>query len=438
MAPRHLTLASASLALVWQAPALAQDFDPQDAATRAVARACDARAGQQLPRERLAEALALESSTGLPGDDAISTAANPDILLERASDRRLRLAATKSILLEKLATPGTPLAKALEVSPAPPRPDPVTVDWLFASGSSYVLKCGAAKPAKPAEFAALPPASIRKGVADLAKLGDERRAAGSAQVTFDSLRTTNLAGEEKRTRKLVVNAALGIRIAGTEDSYALAYGEYSRSRARIQTSPTPTDPSKNGSADDVDALELGLLGTSRVANAVRFTGRAGVIFDAVTDARYLSGGFSVVPITGGLPNLGVCNLNAYRYLGLGIEAMCSASLEGDIRYVLEKGTASLTAKDAIVAAGPSLGLTLRRSLDANGKPRDGLVGNVTYRYLPVLTGTAPDLDRIEASIAYRWWAKDLGFDLGLTYADGIERKSLADEHRFGFTFGVIF
>ncbi|WP_157081407.1 hypothetical protein [Sphingomonas koreensis] len=55
-----------------------------------------------------------------------------------------------------------------------------------------------------------------------------------------------------------------------------------------------------------------------------------------------------------------------------------------------------------------------------------------------MSGKGPDIDRFEGSLAYRWWSDDVGFDIGLTYVDGIERKSLADEHRFGITIGVIY
>ncbi len=428
-------------ALALSSQASAQSFDPVDAATRAVNRACDARAGQAIPRERLAAALRLEASLGLPEDDeanAIAAVANPELIKERAADRAIRLAAAKALLLQDLAISGSALQKALKVSPPPPPNGISTVDWLFGPTATYTLTCAAAKAAPPAQFADLPFVVARKSAAELAKVGDERKAAGSAQIAFDSLRTTNLAGDVKKTRKLVINAALGVSLAGNEDRYGLIYGEYSRSRVRIRTAPNPTDPSKNGSADDVDALELGLLGSTRLGDAVRLNSRAGVIFDRVTGARYLAGTLSWFPITGGLPDLGLCNLGSFRSLGAGIEAMCLASVEADLRHVLRRGDAVITEKDAIAAIGPAVGISFRRSLGLNGKPQDGLVGSVNYRYLPVVTGRAPDLDRLEASLAYRWWSDEVGFDLGLTYTDGIERKSLADEHRFGFTFGIIF
>jgi hypothetical protein len=63
---------------------------------------------------------------------------------------------------------------------------------------------------------------------------------------------------------------------------------------------------------------------------------------------------------------------------------------------------------------------------------------VRYTYLALLDGALPDVDRLDASLAWRIWAGDVAFDLGLTYADGTERKSFADEHRFGVRLGLLY
>lgn len=41
-------------------------------------------------------------------------------------------------------------------------------------------------------------------------------------------------------------------------------------------------------------------------------------------------------------------------------------------------------------------------LDINDKPQDGLVGNLTYRYLDMVAGKGPNIDRLEATLSYRW------------------------------------
>lgn len=434
---RYVLIGIAGCVASLDASASAAEFDPYAAGDKVIARACYGMAGQKITRERLAEAMRYELTEGLPEIDPISEVQEPEAA---AAARSSKFIAVRNALQRRLAIPGTTMAKALGVMPVPPQSDEKdTNQWLFKGPANYTLTCAPPKPEKPAEFERLAPITIRKTVGELALLGEDRDAAASAQVSYDDLRTTNLAGEEKRTRKLVVNAAMGLTLAGNEYQYAMLFGDYSRSRARIRTSPTPIDPAKDGSADDVDVLEMGLLGTASLGGWLRATGRAGVIFDNVTDANFASGTFSLVPITGGKPNLGLCSLNSFRYLGLGIDARCSVSLEGDIRHVLDKGRATLSPTDMIVAVGPSVGIAFRRSIDVKtGKPRDGLTASLTYKYLPVLTGIAPDLDRLDVTIAYRLWRNNIGFDFGIIYADGIERKSLADENRIGLSFGIIY
>lgn len=423
---KHLVVSVGAFATLGSisAPVAAQ-FDPQAAAHRAIGRACSERAGQVISPERLEQALRLETISGLPGD---SLSIHEQNLLQ----------GVRRLLLQDLALPGTAAAKALLVSPAPPESGVTSLDWLFTGPFRYTLTCAAKTPPANPQFTKLPQFTVRKSASELAKIGKERRAAGSAQGAYDSTRVTDLKGDTKRTRKLVLNASMGVALGGTEDRYAIGFGEYSRSSARIKTEPTPVDPAKNGSADDINALELGILGTSRIHGLARATGRLGYIMDFETRARFISGGLTLTPITGGGIHLGLCNLGSYRYVGFGIDVMCVAALEADIRYVGRKGEAEVSAKDYIVAAGPVVGLSFRRTLDINGKPQDGFVGSAVYRYLPVFTGSAPDLKRFDTSLAYRWWAGDLGFDIGATFADGIERKSLGDERRFSLLFGLIY
>lgn len=440
---RVLLKVMATVAVSLPLPILAQEYDSLAKVDATVARACAGHSGQAISAARVAQAMLIETEEGIAQtseERALANVASPDLLVNRADTQRNRLRGVRALLLEKLATPGTTQAKALIVSPAPPAADSTDDnDFMFKTTTPYKFTCASSPPPKPDTFATLNPFAVRKGVDELAKLGGERKSAGSAQLVFDDFRTTNLAGEQKKTVKLTIDAALGVPIQGSsEDRYAMIYGDYSRSRVRIRTSPVATAPEKNGSADDVDALELGVLGTTRIGSHLRSTGRVGYIVDSVTGARYVAGGLSFTPITGGRGNLGFCNFGSYRSIGLGMEARCTGSIEADLREVVRDGSAKLSASDHLFAAGASGTLTVRRGLDINGKPQDGLVGNVTYRYLNMVSGKGPDIDRVEASLAYRWWAGDVGFDLGLTYVDGIERKSLADEHRFGFTIGVIY
>ena len=389
-------------------------------------------------------ALLAETEVGIgqvSEDAALASVVSPNRLTGRSPDQRNRLRAARDQLLNDLARPSSSAALAIIVAPKPPAPREPTHDFVFRPDPGYTFTCATAAADTLTRTPEINTLVIRKGADELSKVGEEIKSAGSAQLVFDDFRTTNLAGEEKRTVKLIVNAAAGLAIPGiarSANQHLFAYAEYSRSRVRVRTSPVSATPEDDGSADDVDALEVGLLGTALLGNVVQTNGRIGYIDDAITGARYLAGGLALSPKTGGRGRLGFCGIGAYQPIGLGFEARCTASIEADLRQILRSGNAKLTDADRLFAAGGSATLTLQRGLDQEGEAQDGPIANLTYRYLANLSGRGPDIDRLDASLAYRWWAGDVGFDLGLTYVDGTERKSLADEHRFGFTVGVIY
>jgi hypothetical protein len=258
----------------------------------------------------------------------------------------------------------------------------------------------------------------------------DRPAAAAAQVGWEQSRVTNLAGATTRTETLTVDATLGLAL-GNEDRFVIFYGDYSRNRVETRTGAGDRD------VDDVEALELGLHGTGRFGS-VRTTGRLGFVFDEITGARYVRGNLRLAPITGGRVNLGLCNLNSFRTISRGIRGRCTLAAEFELRDVLRRGTAATGNTDVFAALGGTAGLELGPGIDADGDVDDGIVASVRYTYMPVLNGPLPDIDRLEASLSYRWWVGDLGFDVGMTYVDGTERKSFADEHRFGFHIGVLY
>ncbi|WP_380872496.1 hypothetical protein ACFB49_34280 [Sphingomonas sp. DBB INV C78] len=426
-----------SIAVMPLAAAQAQEPTEIEIATRGVERACQDMAGRTIQRVRLEQALRTEARLNELAPDVVALS-TPDFA-ERLSDRSNRLRGATALLQEQLAQSDTDLANALQVSPKPPpRGEAGFNNWLFRleGGPPYKLTCAPASPEKPARFTRLNPVVIRGSVDELDDVGDDRLAASAARVGWDKLRSTNLKGETTSTTTVTIDAAAAIAF-GNIDRYGMVYADYSYSRVRTKTSPVATPAEDDGRADDVDALELGALGTIRPASWLRATGRIGATFDYVTDAKFLHGAASLVPITGGVPDFGFCNLNMFKAIGFGIEGRCNVAAEADIRYVLKRGSADLDESDTLLGLGGLIGASFRRSLDANGNPQDGLVASVNYRYLPLVDGDGPDIDRIDASLGYRWWAGEIGFELGLTYADGTEIKSLADEHRVGITFGVI-
>jgi hypothetical protein len=88
--------------------------------------------------------------------------------------------------------------------------------------------------------------------------------------------------------------------------------------------------------------------------------------------------------------------------------------------------------------GGQIAWEFRPLLKTDGKPKNGLVGGLSYRYQRMISGDAPDIDRVDASIKHRWWAGDLAFDVGLAYADGTEVKSFADENIYSVAIGFLF
>ena len=64
---------------------------------------------------------------------------------------------------------------------------------------------------------------------------------------------------------------------------------------------------------------------------------------------------------------------------------------------------------------------------------------MTYLYLPVVSGTLVDVERLEITLKHRLWAPGgLGIDTGFEYKVGTNALSLEHEKSLGFSFGVIY
>lgn len=419
----------AGVVLVSHAPAAAQPMSAEQVVSRTLARACQERAGQTITRGELAEALVVEArpKRGLREQAAVAEALAGG---HSPTDVPPSFYRYVSELQRSLARPGSSAAKALRVEPAPAEPtEGQTPMWLFRSGD-ITLTCAGPRADDDPGFAEVGPIVVRGSVEALDDVGDDRVAAAAAQVGFQETRVTDLDGETTRTEAVTVDATIGLAI-GTTDRHGMVYADYSRNRTETRTG---TDAAE---VDNVEALELGLFGSTRIARVARATGRIAVTFDEVTEAQYLRGNLRLLPITGGR---GLFCLNRFRtFRDFGIRVRCTLSGEAELRLVLDEGRAEIGDTDVLAAFGGSVGLDFARSLDRNtGDPRPGLVGSVRYTYLANVEGPLPDIDRLDASLSYRWWIGDLGFDVGITYADGTERKSFADENRFGFRIGVLY
>lgn len=404
---------------------------------------------------RLAQVLAAEN--GRPegyrpsaqdlADGALRLVVEPEPLGDAVADRVETLLA---ILSDHLTQPGGTLTGKLVVVGAEPEGS------IFGPNIRFI--CPGKTPLAEIAGSIAPPDERSSG----AKLGSHRlvvrqkvedfavaakEASGSFQGSYGRQRTTDLDGARTTTETIAIRGAAGVRLAGDGDlSYLYGYADYALNRVRKRTSPVPTPGAQDGRAKDVDVLELGLAGSAPIRGngfILRLSGRAGAILDFEKGARRIVGGVRLEPT--GIGSIGpatsaLCNYGAYsdNFLGLPIEARCSAALRAEFSEVLRAGSSTLTDADELVAVGGDITWEFRPRLLTDGKPKDGLVGGITYRYQRMISGNAPDIDRLDANLKYRWWLSDLAFDLGVTYSDGTEPKSLVDENKLTATIGIIF
>ena len=275
---------------------------------------------------------------------------------------------------------------------------------------------------------------------------DSKDASGSFQGSFARTRSTDLKGDTTWTRTITVQGIAGLRVLGdTKKSYLFGYGDYALSNVRKRTAPTETPEDKNGSEDDIHALELGAYGAVPIPIGRYFlstSGRLGAVLDFEHDSRRLVGGLRFQPVitdqTISVGKLRLCGVGYYSDMVIfPFETRCTGALRIEASEVLKAGTADLTDKDELLALGGEVGFEFRPPLIGN-EPDDGLVGGVTYRYQQMVAGQAPSIDRVDVTLKYRWWLNKLAIDFGLTFADGIETKTFADENKIGLTLGVLF
>ena len=451
--------------LAWSTPASAAD--DLAGVTAAIDTACAGIERQtEIPQRQLAEAVlvsagllpsqllrAVAGSPGSPtGPDALSDGAlvlvrNPD-RLDPAVAGRVRV--LDAILSDHLTQRGGLMTAKLVVVGAAVEQSVFTSGVrLICPGKTPLAEIAGAlhKPDERSTGNKLGGSrlAVRQKVEDFALAAKD--SSGSFQGSYNRQRTTDLQGASTTTTTLSIRGAAGVRLAGdAETSFLFGYGDYRLNHVRKRTAPVPTPTASDGRAKDIDVLELGLIGSVPIGGdnfLVRLTGRAGAILDFNTDSRRLIAGFRAQPILTqsiGPTTHAFCNFGSYssNILGLPFEGRCSVAARLDLAEVLKVGSASFTAADELVAVGGDLGWEFRPILLGDGKPRDGLVGGVTYRYQRIISGRAPDIDRFDASLKYRWWIDNLAVDFGLSYSDGTEPKSLVDENKIAITLGLTY
>jgi hypothetical protein len=429
-----------------------------------VARACFGRAGQDISQARLATSVL--SEVGIIDDDLLK---DPTILTKGATPgARAILAlslgkiegapskATDAIELlvqaleQALAKTSTQTAKQVGLSIVGP---PAGYGWLFDPAHGWSIRCegkaeqtaDVAKSERITQFEAGTKHeifSLRKTVEELGLTGDEAKKAGAAQLGFKRERTKQDDGSTKTSTTFTIDGTAGLRLTkANAPSPIYAYANYTLSKARKKPAPT-LDPGKKQSDDDTDVLELGgavsgLLVKSGSDFSIVAAAQSGYVIDYVGNSRRLRIRTGITP---GLAwSIGdVCDLGGFNQSdvsGLRFRSRCTVEIETEASHVFKAGTTKFHDHGEFFGMGATFGYDLAAPIAKDS----AILGSVRYRLLPTIWGKAPNVERLDATIKYRFYTEaSLGFDLGLTWGKGTEPKSLKEEDKLELGFGIIF
>jgi hypothetical protein len=325
-------------------------------------------------------------------------------------------------------------------------PAPGGKPWLFDPAKTYVMRCADGKatprPDRKFETAVERPAVVIRGqLKDLAALGDDRTGADAAKLGLKKEKTKQDDGATKTDRTETFEGVIGIRLSPKTWAAPLhAYAAYSLSEVRTRPAP-PLAAGKTVDENDTNAFEYGLsLNEQPIIKGSPFSlavdGQIAMVQDYVKDSRRGKLALGLTP--GVAANFPVCGLGSFNEYDVGITTLrirCRGRLEAEASHVYEKGTADFKEHGKFLAMGTSLGIDLA----APQGDKAEIISSLTYRYLPVVSGTAPDISRWDATVRYRIWLDSgLGVDLGLTYGKGRESKAYKDENKLEAGLGLIF
>jgi hypothetical protein len=441
-------------------PAIASAADIKPVVTKA----CFGRAGQEITRDRLAAFVLSEVGLideDLQKDPVLSKEASPSARAVSAMRSENITGVSEEVseqiflvvqsLEQSLASTSNQTAKqvGLSVANAPK----MKRGWLFEAGQTWIITCGG-----KADDGSISPSgkqitqfekgvtreilSLRKTVAELGLTGDEAKKAGAAQVGFKRERVKQDDGSTKTSTTVTIDGTAGLRLTSPNaQAPVYAYGSYTLSRARKKPAPALADGKKQ-SDDDTDVLEVGgaisgLLVRSRDDFSIVAFGQTGYVMDYVGHSRRarLRAGF-----TPGIPfSIGqICDLGGFNQsdvLGLRFRSRCTVQIEMEISHVFKVGTTDFHEHGEFLGVGATLGYDLAAPISKDA----AILGNIRYRLVPTVWGAAPNVERVDASIKYRFYTESaLGIDLGLTWAKGNEPKSLKKEDKLELGFGLIF
>jgi hypothetical protein len=356
------------------------------------------------------------------------------------------------VRLGSASGPG-PEEAGLEARPAGPgaRPD----GWLIAGGAR--LYCHK-KPRPDAGQAAghnqatgqsrglRPDIRLRATADELGIADDDQRrlTAGAATISYQRERIEQTDGTRRHDTTIGVKGALGVVLAqNAAGDSAILYGAYQLQRLRTQPPPVLA-PGATQRAKDTDILEIGInahrlfgRGDEGPIN-LDVTARGSVVFDRVADSERLRFALTAVPdIQIPLP---ICHFGEFHPFGLGLAGRCTLTFRGQANFFLDRGTRAPTAHDEFALAGGEIGLEIAEWQVDRLRGSGGVIAGVNYRYDVSLIGDVPNIHRFSTFLKYRRWVDDRRFALegGVTFVDGINPDSFADEHRVTFGFGLIF
>jgi hypothetical protein len=445
---------SAMIAFGCAATALASPAQAAREIGPVIASACSGNPTGEVLRKRLAEAVLAQAGVlgsellgdstlvSYPdfGDRAIAAVFRGEV--QTYNDSRMDILALRQ-RLEQYLGPKSNVSvgdRKLEVV-APPE----GANWLFDRSRTIVLRCIGSKPAKPiiTEFEEGTKRSafaVREKVDELALAGDASKKAGSAKIGLVRTRTEKDDGTRKTVTSLTLNGTAGLRLTGpTSQAPLYVYGSYALSQERTRPAD---DPTKDQSDGDVDALETGLsLNGLLLRSAADFSLvgslQAAYVSDFAHNAERLKLRASLVP--GFAVSVGrLCDIGGYNQvtaLGLNFRTRCLIKFETEASHVLDAGTADFKDHGEFLAFGGTAAYQLAAPIGDKAE----MISSLSYRYLPVIAGRAPNISRWDAMVKYRFWLDNgPGLDFGVTWGKGHEPISYTKEDKLELGFGIIF
>ncbi|MEP2990374.1 MAG: hypothetical protein ABJN65_00650 [Parasphingorhabdus sp.] len=331
-------------------------------------------------------------------------------------------------------------------------PTRIGTPWLFDSKYKVVILCGS-KAATPTQttiqevqkVAEKPRLAIRAKPEDFSLGGDEREKADSFKIGLEKVWKTDDDGVEKRTTTLKVNGAIGYRLTSFDPvknrstTSAYVFANYNLERKRDKPA-TPLAEGKRRNENDTNALAIGFVADGELTKnesewKVFGTTSTSYVTNFVDNSGKLRAR-SLIEFLSPKNASPFCTFGRGFQLGIGgLVTRCNIKLDIESAIQTKRGLADPTKFDSYIAAGALGSIQI---FSPNGKKTQSL-GEVSYRRLAILYGTAPKIERFEATLKQRYWFQsDAAMDLGFSYTNGNNELTLEDEKKLSFEIGFLF